>query len=67
MNMQECYVVISNAGLYRFCGDMCVFEVMLDRKTTHNCLRTLAVTMENMSIFMGQAAENKEYAGRLWG
>ena len=46
---------------------MCVFEVMLDRKTTHNCLRTLAVTMENMSIFMGQAAENKEYAGRLWG
>lgn len=43
-----------------FCGDMCVFEVMLDRKTTHNCLHTLAVTMENMSIFMGQAAENKE-------
>ena len=31
-------VVISNAGLYRFCGYMCVFEVMLDRKTTQNCI-----------------------------
>ena len=60
MNMPECCVVISNAGLYRFCGYMCVFEVMLDRKTTQNCLYTLAVTMENISTFMAQAAENKE-------
>lgn len=60
MNTPECCVVISNAGLYRLYGYMCVFEVMLVRKTTQNCWYTLAVTMENMSIFMAQAAENKE-------